>query len=107
MSDPGADGTECCASVCAFFSREPFEGSGEAGIVRALDRAATVVLGRSPAHFGDTPWMVSALLAGAGIETVVFGPHGAGAHAAEEWVDIESVVSTAEVLVETARTWCA
>jgi acetylornithine deacetylase len=102
-----ADGTECGASARAFFSRDPFEVSGDAGIVRALDRAATRVLGRPPEHFGDTPWMDSALLAGAGIETVVFGPHGAGAHAAEEWVDIESVVSTAEVLVETARTWCA
>jgi acetylornithine deacetylase len=50
--------------------------------------------------------MDSALLAGAGIETVVFGPHGAGAHAAEEWVDVESVVQTAEVLVATAREWC-
>ena len=56
---------------------------------------------------GDTPWMDSALLAGAGIETVVFGPHGAGAHADEEWVDVESVVQTAEVLIETARAWCA
>ena len=41
-----------------------------------------------------------------GIETEVFGPHGTGAHAAEEWVDVESVVATAHVLVETARAWC-
>ena len=102
-----ADGTGCGAMASAFFSREPFEVTEEAGIVRALDRAATNVLGRAPVHFGDTPWMDSALTAGAGIETVVFGPHGAGAHAAEEWVDVESVVQTAEVLVETARAWCA
>jgi acetylornithine deacetylase len=51
--------------------------------------------------------MDSALTAGAGIETVVFGPHGMGAHAAEEWVDVESVVQTANVLMATARAWCA
>jgi acetylornithine deacetylase len=89
-----------------FFSREPFEVPAEAAIVRALDGAASRVLGHAPAQVGDTPWMDSALLAGAGIETVVFGPHGAGAHAKEEWVDIDSVVQTAEVLAETARSWC-
>ncbi|HEU5218781.1 MAG TPA: M20/M25/M40 family metallo-hydrolase [Gemmatimonadales bacterium] len=91
----------------AFFVRDPFEVPRHAGIVAALDAAATGVLGRPPEHVGDTPWMDSALLAAAGIETVVFGPHGAGAHADEEWVDVESVVQTAEVLVETALSWCA
>jgi len=94
------------AEARLFFSREPFEVSAEADIVRALDAAASRVLGSAPAQVGDTPWMDSALLAGAGIETVVFGPHGAGAHAKEEWVDVESVVQTAEVLAETARVWC-
>ncbi len=95
------------ATARAFFVREPFEVERDAGVVTALDGAAAKVLGRVPEHFGDTPWMDSALLAGAGIETVVFGPHGFGAHADEEWVDVESVVQTAEVLVETARDWCA
>ena len=75
-------------------------------MVQALGAAATAVLGRPPEHVGDTPWMDAALLAAEGIETVVFGPHGAGAHAAEEWVDLESVVQTAEVLVRTAQEWC-
>jgi acetylornithine deacetylase len=101
------DGTGCGASVRAFFSREPFEVGTDAGIVKALDRAAARVLGQPAAHYGDTPWMDSALLAGAGVETVVFGPHGGGAHAAEEWVDLDSVRQTAEVLVATAREWCA
>jgi acetylornithine deacetylase len=95
------------ATARAFFVREPFEVAPEAGIVRTLHQAATGVLGHPPEHMGDTPWMDSALLAAAGIETVVFGPHGAGAHAAEEWVDVDSVVRTADVLVETARAWCA
>ena len=89
-----------------FFSRDAFEIGADAGIVQTLDRAARGVLPAPPEHVGDTPWMDSALTAGAGIDTVVFGPHGAGAHAAEEWVDVESVVQAAEVLVATARAWC-
>jgi acetylornithine deacetylase/succinyl-diaminopimelate desuccinylase-like protein len=93
-------------SRSTFFSRDSFEICPDAGIVRALDAAARRVLPEPPPHVGDTPWMDSALTAAAGIETVVFGPHGTGAHAAEEWVDVESVVTTASVLVETARDWC-
>jgi acetylornithine deacetylase len=101
-----ADDPSFRAEARMFFSREPFEVPAEAAIVRALDGAASRVLGHAPPQVGDTPWMDSALLAGAGIETVVFGPHGAGAHAKEEWVDIDSVIQTAEVLAETARSWC-
>jgi len=57
-------------------------------------------------HVGDTPWMDAALLAAAGVETVVIGPSGAGAHAAEEWVDVESVVKLAGILAEAAIEYC-
>ena len=90
----------------AFFSRDAFEIGPDAGIVQTLEAAARSVLPEPPPHVGDTPWMDSALTSAAGIETVVFGPHGAGAHGAEEWVDLESVEATASVLVETARAWC-
>ena len=51
--------------------------------------------------------MDAALLADAGIETVVIGPAGAGAHAAKEWVDLASVESVAAILARTAGTFCA
>jgi acetylornithine deacetylase len=47
------------------------------------------------------------LLQAAGVETVVFGPAGAGAHANEEWVEVESVVQLAEILAEAAAEYCA
>lgn len=94
------------ATAKAFFVREPFEISPDAAIVQAVDRAATQVLGRQPVRFGDTPWMDAALLAAAGVETVVIGPHGTGAHAIEEWVDIESCVQLAEILVQAALDYC-
>jgi acetylornithine deacetylase len=94
-------------SVRPFFVREPFEVAPSAAIVSAVDNAAQIVLGRAPRRLGQTPWMDSALLAAAGVETVVIGPAGAGAHAAVEWVDFESVVQLAEILVKAAEAYCA
>jgi len=94
------------ATVRTFFVRDPFEVAPSATIVKAVDSAAHKVLGRRAAHFGDTPWMDSALLQAAGVETVVFGATGAGAHADVEWVDLESVVKLAEILAVAAIDYC-
>ncbi len=95
------------ASVRPFFVRDPFEVAPTAAIVGAVERAAQSVLGRRPRRHGQTPWMDSALLASTGVETVVMGPAGAGAHAAVEWVDFESVVALAQVLAAAAEDYCA
>jgi acetylornithine deacetylase len=95
------------ATVRPFFARDPFEVPVDASIVRAMDRAATKVRGVKPKHIGDTPWMDAALLQAAGVETVVFGAAGAGAHAAVEWVDVESVIQLAEILAEAAVQYCS
>ena len=94
------------ATLDCFFARDPFEVAPDAPVVRSLADAAATVLGHPPKMVGDTPWMDSALLSAAGVETVVFGPTGAGAHAAVEWVDLESVFQTADVLAATARHYC-
>jgi acetylornithine deacetylase len=94
------------ATVKCFFSRDPFEVSPEAGVVRCLDRAAAKVRGHQAKHIGDTPWMDAALLSAAGIETAVCGAAGTGAHADEEWVDFASVVKLGEILAEAAREYC-
>ena len=86
--------------------RDAFEVPRDASIVQTLAKASTAVLGKQPDFMGDTPWMDSALLAKAGVETVVMGPAGAGAHADEEWVDIASVEKLAEILAHTAMHYC-
>jgi acetylornithine deacetylase len=91
----------------SFFARPPFEVARDADLVMRLADAATAVLGKEPRFVGDSPWMDSALLAGAGVETVVFGPAGTGAHAEEEWVDVESMERCAAVLAATAVSYCA
>jgi acetylornithine deacetylase len=95
------------ASCTPFFTREPFEVDRSAPLVQTLAAACSERLGRPARFVGDTPWMDSALTSAAGIETVVFGPGGAGAHADEEWVDVESMVRCADVLAATAVRYCA
>jgi len=94
------------ATVNAFCTREPFEVAADAEIVRAVERAAARVRGTPPQHLGQTYWMDSALFAAAGIETVVIGPSGAGAHADEEWVDLQSLADLAEILAQAAVAYC-
>jgi acetylornithine deacetylase len=50
--------------------------------------------------------MDSALLSSSGVDTVVIGPAGGGAHADEEWVELESVEKLTRILVETAIEYC-
>ncbi|MBI3975284.1 MAG: ArgE/DapE family deacylase [Armatimonadetes bacterium] len=85
--------------------RPGLEVSPDAPVVRAVRHAAERVLGRAPALVGEPAWLDSALLAAAGIPTVIFGPRGEGAHAAVEWVDLESVAAAAEVLAEMMIGW--
>lgn len=89
-----------------FFHREPFETTPEAPIAACVSRAARTVLGRGPEVIGDSPWMDSALTQAAGVDSVVIGPHGAGAHADVEWVDLESCARLAEILAEAALDYC-
>jgi acetylornithine deacetylase len=95
------------AEVRATLSREPFEVVPDAAIVRAVTEHAEGVLGQPPSHIGETYWMDAALIAAAGIETVVLGPVGTGAHADEEWVDLESVAQLAAILALAAARYCA
>ena len=74
--------------------------------MQALDAAVAGHLGQTRPHIGATFWTDAALLAGAGIETVLIGPTGAGLHSAEEWVDLQSVYDLAQILAETAVEYC-
>lgn len=95
------DDSGLAVSWRTFFHREPFETSPEAPIARTLAAAAEAVLGETPRVIGDGPWMDSALTAAAGVDTVVMGPHGAGAHADVEWVDLDSCERLAGILART------
>jgi len=88
-------------------AREPLEQSEDEPVIAAVAAAAAEVLGRPPVLRGDIGWADSGLLVEAGIPVATFGPVGHGEHTADEWVDLASVVTTAEVLERAALIFCA
>jgi acetylornithine deacetylase len=87
--------------------RAPLETREDEEIVQALQAASVKVLNRPSQIAGVQFWTDAAVLSAAGIPSVLFGPSGSGAHAVEEWVDLASVKTCAEVYLETAMSFCA
>jgi len=88
-------------------TRGSFEVRRDADIVNAVLDATTTVLGGQPEVIGEPYWMDAALLSDVGIDTVVVGAVGAGAHALEEWVSLDSVVQLTDILARAATEFCA
>jgi acetylornithine deacetylase len=95
------------AELHSAISREPFEVAEDAEIVRCVHKHATTVLGNEPDVVGVPFWADSALLAAAGIPTVVFGPRGEGLHSEVEWVDVASLERCVEIYSAVAVELCA
>ncbi len=87
-------------------TREPFAVPPEAPLVRAVQSAVAARRGVAPKVIGQPWWTDAALLAAAGAETLLVGPTGAGAHAVEEWVDLQSLEDLARILVDVAVAYC-
>jgi acetylornithine deacetylase len=103
----GENDPDFSAEVRAPISREPFEVAEDAEIVQLVRRHSTSVLGVEPEMVGVPFWADSALLAAAGIPTVVFGPIGEGLHTEVEWVDLASLEHCVETYAAVAAELCA
>jgi acetylornithine deacetylase len=101
-SDP-----EFVGSSLISLDRQPFEVAETEPIVALVREQAKKAIGREPEITGESGWMDSALLSAAGITTVIFGPSGEGAHSAVEWVNLDEVATLRDVLIGTAREFCA
>lgn len=101
-SDPKFD-----ADYQITFFREPMEISPEEEICQLLKHGTREVLGKSPEWVGGSGWMDTQIIQSKGIPAVAFGPSGYGLHAAEEWVDLESVYNAAKVQEKVIRRFCA
>ena len=75
------------------FVRPPYEISKEAKILTCLQNASP-----QSELVGLPFWSDSALCGKAGIPSVLFGPIGHGAHAADEWVSLKSLISVYEIM---------
>jgi acetylornithine deacetylase len=90
------------AEIRIVASREPYEAPLDDPFVELVQRAAGV-----DAVVGAPFWTDAALIAAAGIPTVLVGPIGEGAHAAIEWVDVASLERVRDVVLGVAAAWCA
>ena len=79
---------------------------GVDAIANLIKHHATAIAGRAPLVVGAPFWTDAASLSQAGIPAVLFGPSGAGAHAVEEWVDLESVQQSAAIYLAVAEAFC-
>ncbi len=107
LEQASAADADFSGEVRVLASREPFEAEESSELVRLVRAAASSVLGSEPELVGVSYWADSALLADAGIPTVLFGPRGEGAHAEVEWVDVESLERCVEIYLAAAVELCA
>ena len=101
LSDLRADDPEFDASARLVFSRPPYEIAPDHELPKALAAAAHSV--QTPV--GMSFWTDAAILGGAGIPAVLFGPGGAGLHSAEEYVVVDEVLECRDALANLALTW--
>lgn len=89
------------AEVRVLANREPYEAPVRHEFVQLAARVVGSELVGAPF------WTDAALIAEAGIPTVLLGPAGGGAHAEVEWVDLASLDRLHDAVLEIARAWCA
>ncbi len=94
------------AEIKPLIWRAPYEVSRDAAIVKKLSQCAAKVLGCQPAYIGHTWWEDSAIIGKTGTDTVIIGPKGGGIHQEVEWVEIQSVIDLATILLKTADDYC-
>ena len=88
------------------FSRPPYETPAGHAILTRLQHCVTTA-GGSADSVGMSFWTDAAVLGGAGIPSVLFGPGGAGLHSTEEYVRVNEVVVCRDVLASLAAQWLA
>jgi acetylornithine deacetylase len=102
LSGLRAEDAEFEADARMVFGRDAYEIDPADPLPALLIDAATAA-GCASSIVGMTFWTDAAILGGAGIPSVLFGPGGAGLHSREEYVVIEDVCRCRDALVELAR----
>ncbi len=91
------------------FARSPYELDANHDLPISLHRAISSLPappGLPAQVIGMSFWTDAAILGDAGIPSILYGPTGAGLHSIEEWVDVQSMLTCRDALVELTRDWC-
>ncbi|CAN5252447.1 ArgE/DapE family deacylase [soil metagenome] len=97
---------EAAVTTTRLVARGAFEASPDSPIVEMVARHAVAVLGAAVTR-GEPFWTDAALLADAGIPSLVIGVDGGGAHADQEWATTGSIQQLAEILQGTIAEFCS
>ena len=85
------------ASYEITFYRGPMDVPESADICQTIATCSKEAIGLTPGFIGGSGWMDTQIMWEKGIPAVAYGPSGDGAHAAVEWVDLDSIVDAAKV----------
>ena len=105
IADLRREDPELDATVTLTFARPAYELAAEHPLPVALVAAARAA-GCTTATAGMSFWTDAAVLAAAGVPSVLFGPGGAGLHSIEEYVTVSDVVACRDALTLLARESC-
>ncbi|MCD2444196.1 M20/M25/M40 family metallo-hydrolase [Agromyces sp. SYSU K20354] len=95
------------ARIVTLVARPAMEADADSPIARAVLAAVERATGAPPVRRGDPWWTDAGLIAEAGIDVVLVGATGGGAHADEEWVSVESLGTLVDALDDVIRAICA
>jgi acetylornithine deacetylase len=91
--------------------REGFELPRVEPVVQTVRRSIEQILGQPSTVFGspaatDAAYLTPRLNGYGGSPAVIYGPGGANAHGADEYVEIEELIRVTKVLVAAILDWC-
>ncbi|KAJ4863556.1 pyridoxal-phosphate dependent enzyme domain-containing protein [Trichoderma breve] len=94
-------------SLRTTFHRSSFKAALDHPFSQLVRKHVSVTLGEEPVISGAPYWTDSALLADAGIPTLLWGPKGEGLHGKLEYADVESIKQVTETLTAIAVEFCS
>jgi acetylornithine deacetylase/succinyl-diaminopimelate desuccinylase-like protein len=94
------------AELVPLVARAAFEADVDGPLARAVLDSGQRVTGAPVPHRGEPFWTDAGLVQEAGIPCILLGVTGGGAHAAEEWAEVDSVRLLADVLEGAILDFC-
>ncbi|RIJ06859.1 M20/M25/M40 family metallo-hydrolase, partial [Clavibacter michiganensis subsp. insidiosus] len=98
---PGMD-----VELVVLVARAAFEADVDGPLARAVLDSGARVTGSPIPHRGEPFWTDAGLVHEAGIPCILLGVTGGGAHAAEEWAEVDSIRRLADVLEGAILDFC-